>query len=136
MSYDLFFWREESKAKLDPTEVLKSLRDTVSLNGVLAVPFAEVKQAFKNEFPDICDSGGALEWDSDGSGFDVSFVFLDERTVSLVTTCCTYDLLKSPGALERIHSVARSLNCRVYDPHQPPSLREQLGSIVRRLSPF
>src|SRR5688572_11269264 len=63
MSYDLFFWREESKAKLDPTQVLKTLRDTVSLNGILPIPLVEVKQAFKNEFPDICDSGSALEWE-------------------------------------------------------------------------
>jgi hypothetical protein len=129
MSYDVFFWREQSDAKLDPERVLRELEDTVVLPGVVSLPLDTVKSAFKQQFPDISDEGSSLEWEGDDSYFQVSFTFLDERTVSVTTVCCGYELLKSSTAIQRLRAVASSLDCRFFDPHEPtpkPSLFKRL----------
>ena len=129
MSYDIFFWREQPDAELDPGRVLQELADTVALPGIIALPLDTVKKTFQQHFPDISDDGSALEWEGDGSYFQVSFTFLDERTVSSTTVCCGYELLKSPTAIQRLRAVASSLDCRFFDPHEPtrkPSLFKRL----------
>ena len=129
MSYDVFFWREEPDAKLDPERVLRELEDTVVLPGVVSLPLDTVKPAFKQQFPDISDDGSSLEWEGDDSYFQVSFTFLDERTVSMTTVCCGYSLLKNPTAMQRLRAVASALGCRFFDPHKPaekPSLFKRL----------
>jgi hypothetical protein len=129
MSYDVFFWREQSDAKLDPERVLRELEDTVVLPGVVSLPFDTVKSAFKQQFSDISDDGISLEWEGDDSYFQVGFTFLDERTVSMTTVCCGYGLLKSSTAIQRLRAVASSLDCRFFDPHEPtpkPSVFKRL----------
>ncbi|MGB7746921.1 MAG: hypothetical protein WBN75_06500 [Verrucomicrobiia bacterium] len=118
MSYDIYFWREQSGAKIDPEQVLSDLEDTVEFPGIVALPLDTLRQAFRQVFPDITDGGSSLDWEGDGSYFQVGFTFLDERTVSLTTICCGYELLKSTRAIQRLTSVASSLGCRVYDPQQ------------------
>src|SRR5689334_34977 len=118
MSYDIFFWREQSGGKIDSEQLLSDLADTVEFPGIIALPLDTVRQAFRQEFPDIIDGGSALDWEGDGSYFQVGFTFLDERTVSSTTICCGYELLKSSRAMQRLASVASSLGCRVYDPQK------------------
>jgi hypothetical protein len=129
MSYDVFFWREQPDAKLDPERVLRELEDTVVMPGVVAIPLDTVKPAFKQQFPDISDDGSSLEWEGDDSYFQVGFTFLDERTVSMTSICCGYELLKSPTAMQRLRAVASALGCRFFDPHEPA----QKPSFFRRL---
>jgi hypothetical protein len=129
MSYDVFFWREEPDAKLDPQRVLRELQDSVVLPGVVSLALDTVKSAFKQQFPDISDDGSSLEWEGDDSYFQVSFTFLDERTFSMATVCCGYSLLKSPTALQRLRAVASALGCRFFDPHEPT----QKQSLFKRL---
>src|SRR5436190_586653 len=119
MSYDVFFWREQPGAKLDPERVLRELEDTVALPGIIPLPLDTVKQAFRPHFPDISDDGSELEWEGDDSYFQVGFTFLDERTLSSTNVCCGYELLKSPTAIRRLQAVASSLDCRFFDPHEP-----------------
>jgi hypothetical protein len=116
MSYDIYFWREQPGAGIDAAQVLNELQDTMELPGIVSLPLDAVREAFRREFPDIADGGSSLDWEGDGSYFQVGFTFLDERNVSSTTVCCGYELLKSPSAIERLHSVASSLGCRVYDP--------------------
>ncbi len=118
MSYDIFFWREQPGARIDPEQVLSELEDTVEFPGVISLSLDTVRQAFIREFPDITDGGSSLDWEGDGSYFQVGFTFLDERTVSSTTICCGYELLKSSRAMQRLASVASSLGCRVYDPQK------------------
>jgi hypothetical protein len=118
MSYDIYFWREQPGVEIHPEQVLDELEDTVEFPGIVALPLDTVRQAFRKEFTDITDGGSSLDWEGDGSYFQVGFTFLDERTVSSTTVCCGYELLKSPRAFQRLTSVATSLGCRVYDPQQ------------------
>ena len=94
------------------------LDHTVEFPGIVSSSLETVKQAFRQHFPDVSDGGSSLDWEGDGSYFQVGFTFLDERTVSRIAVCCGYELLKSPQAMQRLSSVASSLGCRVYDPQK------------------
>jgi hypothetical protein len=118
MSYDIFFWREQPGATVDAEQVLSELEDTVEFPGIVSQPLDVVRRAFQQHFPDITGGAGALDWEGDGSYFRAGFTFLDERTVSMISVCCGYELLKSPQAMQRLSDVATSLGCRVYDPQQ------------------
>jgi len=119
MSYDLYFWREEPGTKVDDVErFLDELDDTVEYPGIVSLPLDTVKQAFRQQFPGISDGGGSLDYEGDGSYFQVGFTFLDERTVSRTAVCCGYELLKSPQAMRQLAEVAASLGYRTYDPQQ------------------
>jgi hypothetical protein len=118
MSYDLYFWREQLGASIDIDQFFDELDDTVEFPGIVSIPLDTVKAAFRQQFPNVSDGGGTLDWEGDGSYFQVGFTFLDERTVSRTAVFCGYELLKSPGAMDRLSSVASSLGFRVYDPQQ------------------
>ena len=118
MSYDLYFWREQPGARIDADQILSQLQDTVELPGIVSLPLDTVSQAFRREFPDITDGGSSLDWEGEGSYFQVAFTFLNESTASSTIVCCGYELLKSARAIERLHSVASVLGYRVYDPQQ------------------
>lgn len=129
MSYDVYFWREEQGAKIDIDTLFKELRDTANYPGIVGLPLDVLRMAFRAEFPDIIDGGSALEWEGDGSYFQVGFTFIDERTVSRATVSCGYRLLKSHTAFDRLEQVARSLECRFYDPQAPPPKKSFLARI-------
>ena len=118
MSYDIFFWREQPGVNIDAERLLNDLADTVEFPGLIALPLDTAKQAFRQEFTDIIDGGSSLDWEGDGSYFQVSFIFLDEHTISLTAINCGYELLKSPAAMRRLSNVGSSLGCRIYDPQQ------------------
>lgn len=118
MSYDLYFWREEPGAKIDIDMFFDELDDTVEFPGIVSLPLETVKQAFQQEFPAVKDGGGSLDYEGDGSYFQVGFIFLDERTVSRTAVCCGYELLKRPESMQRLANVAASLGYRVYDPQK------------------
>jgi hypothetical protein len=118
MSYDLYFWREKPDANIDIDQFFDELDDTVEFPGIVSLPLDTVKQAFRQHFPDVSDGGSSLDWEGDGSYFQVGFTFLDERTVSRTAVCCGYELLKSPQAMQRLSNVAASLGYRVYDPQK------------------
>lgn len=118
MSYDLYFWREGPGAKIDMDRLFDELDDAVEFPGIVSLPLETVKQAFRQQFPGIKDGGSSLDYEGDGSYFQVAFTFLDERTVSRTSVSCGYELLKSPHAMERLASVASSLGCRIYDPQK------------------
>src|SRR5580700_8024962 len=118
MSYDLCFWREATNAEINVDKLLRELDHTVQFPGVVGIPLVTVRQAFRQEFPEVTGGAGLLDWEGDGSYFQASFTFLDERTVSLITINCGYELLKSPQAMNRLGKVAVLLGCRIYDLQQ------------------
>lgn len=118
MSYDIFFWREKPGTTIDANQILRELEDTIEFPGIMSQPLDVVRSAFQQRFPDMTGGAGAIHWEGDGSYFQAGFTFLDERTVSMITVCCGYELLKSPKAMQRLYDVAASLGCRVYDPQQ------------------
>jgi len=118
MSYDLYFWREEPNANIDVERFFDELDDTVEFPGIISLPLESVKQAFREQFPDISDGGSSLDYEGHGSYFQVEFTFLDTRTVSRTTVVCGYELLKNSEAMKRLSTVASSLGYRIYDPQQ------------------
>jgi len=118
MSYDVFFWREQPGTHLDPDDVLSTLEDTVEMPGIVPLPRDTITSAFRQHFPDLAVGDAELEWEGDGSYFQVGFTFLDEQRVTLSAVNCGYQLLKSPSAMQHIAAVASSLGCRFYDPQQ------------------
>jgi hypothetical protein len=118
MSYDLYFWKQQPDAEIDVEQFLNELDDTVQFPGIVGIPLDAVRQAFQREFPEITGGAGSLDWEGDGSYFQVGYVFLDERTASRISVFCGYELLKSEQAMRRLERVAESLGCRTYDPQQ------------------
>ena len=118
MSYDLYFWREQPGASIDIDQFFDELDDTVVFPGIVSLPLETVKAAFRNEFPDVRDGGGTLEWEGGDSYYQVSFTFLDDHTVSRTSVFCGWNLLKCQDAMGRLSRVAASLGYRVYDPQQ------------------
>jgi hypothetical protein len=118
MSYDLYFWREVPDQDIDIDRFSRELDDCMEFPGIVPVPVAEIKAAFREKFPDIQDLGATLDWEGAGSYFQVGFTFLDTRTVTRTSVFCGYELLKSPASLELLRQVAQSIGCRIYDPQQ------------------
>lgn len=115
MSYDLFFWREEPGAALDPDEVLET-DDGVKLPGIVPMSRETVEAAFSERFPESEVGAAGIDWEGDGSYFQAGFTYLNTREVTLVGVCCGYELLKSPRTMDRLCDVAKALGCRLYDP--------------------
>jgi hypothetical protein len=61
MSDDIFFWREQLGARIDPAQVLSELEDAGELPGVVSLPLDTVRQAFVREFPEVTDGGSSLD---------------------------------------------------------------------------
>jgi hypothetical protein len=109
---------QQPGVEIDAEQLLNELEDTVQFPGIVSIPLNIIKKEFKQEFPEITGGAGSLDWEGDGSYFQVGFTFLDERTASLIAIFCGYELLKSPQAMKRLEKVAASLGCRIYDPQQ------------------
>lgn len=107
MSCVLFLWREEADARINPATLIEFLEDGESFRGLASIPFNEVRTVFRQEFPELRDSGHALAWSSEGERFEACFLMRDERAVSMATIYCS----KSPLILKRLRSVAASLGC-------------------------
>ena len=118
MSYDIYFWRQQPDLEIDAEQLLNELEDTVQFPGIVGISLDMVRQAFKQEFPEVTGGAGSLDWEGDGSYFQVGFTFLDERTASLIAVYCGYELLKSQHAMNRLEKVAKTLGCRIYDTQQ------------------
>src|SRR5687768_5590269 len=108
MSYDLFLWREQRGTLLD-ADVVSGLQDAEVLPGLIPIPRDDVVIAFREQFPDISAGDVELDWEGDGSYFQVGFTHFDARQVSIVAIHCGYELLKSPSAMRRLAFVATSL---------------------------
>src|SRR5688500_64831 len=83
MSYDLFLWREQRGTSLD-ADVVTGLQDTEVLPGLIPIPRDDVVIAFREQFPDISAGDVELDWEGDGSYFQVGFTLFDARQVSIV----------------------------------------------------
>jgi hypothetical protein len=118
VSYDVFFWREQAGTSLEPRDVLSKLEDTVEMPGIVALSRDVVTSAFRKHFPGIAVGDSELEWEGDGSYFQVGFTFLNEQKITLSAIHCGYELLKSPSAMRLLAAVASSLGCRFHDPQR------------------
>ena len=121
MSYDLFFWRETAGANLDPERIFEELEDMMTMPGIVPISLETVNVAFSQLFSECKDCGGTIEWEGEGSYFQVGFTFLDEKTITLGTIACGYDLAKNRAAMERLTQAITTLGCRLYDPQQVES---------------
>jgi len=115
MSYDLCFWREEHDLGMPPGDVADLLQDDTPVAGVATFPRSEVRQRFRDAFPDINDGDVSLDWRNDDSYFQVGFNHADERNVNCIIVACGYQLLQSPEMMNRIVDVGNSLGCALFD---------------------
>lgn len=115
MSYDLIFWREQPGTALDPDAVM-SLQDTEEMPGLVPLPREMVAAAFQKQFPDAAIGEAEIEWEGEGSYFQVGFTHRNEQLISSGTIACGFNLLKSESAMSRLQAVIDSLGCRLHDP--------------------
>jgi hypothetical protein len=121
MSYDIFFWRETPGANLDPDRIVDDLEDMMTMPGIVPISLETVNATFRQIFPECKDCGGTIEWEGEGSYFHVGFTFLDEKTITLGTISCGYELVKNRAAMERLAQTFSALGCRVHNPQQAES---------------
>ena len=113
MSYDLYFWREEKPLDLSPGEVCDLLADEQHVEGIVNLPIDQVKQRFAETFPGINDCLSYLDWEGEGSYFQVHW---PPDPVNALIVNCGYQLLESPDTMNRIMDVAQQFGCALYDP--------------------
>lgn len=116
MSYDLYFWREESKSAHGPDEIIDLLAEEKPVTSFSKFPNDAVVAAFQKEFPDIRFEMHQLIWEGLDSGFEISFSHPDDDHLHLITVTCGYSLLNHPEVLNRIIAVAHQFGCGTYDP--------------------
>jgi hypothetical protein len=117
MSYDIFFWRETPGASLDPERIFHELEDGGMIAGMVPIPLKTAIAAFEHHFPGIQQCEGVLEWKGEGGSFQVSFTFLDEKTVTLGTVYCGDDLVPLGPVVQRLAKAVTSAGNRFYDPN-------------------
>lgn len=116
MSYDLYFWRETARRDCSDEEMLDLHSAEERIAGVADFPRDKVREAFRRSFPGIVDGDIQMEWEGDGSYFQVEFTHSDEKTVHVITVTCGYELLKAPSTMNRILDACATLGCAAYDP--------------------
>jgi len=119
MSYDLYFWREESPVAASPEAILQLLDQERPMDGFGRFPNDAVVDAFQAEFPEITFSHQQLCWEGHGSYFHIHFSHSDDNHIHLIAANCGYDLLQHSEVLNRIIDVAHKFGCGMYDPQVP-----------------
>ncbi|WP_162086502.1 hypothetical protein [Lentimonas sp. CC8] len=116
MSYDLYFWREERNLKNDPQDVIETLSADKPIAGIATFSRDKIREKFKLDFPGIVDGDISLDWEGEGSYFQVSFTHADKMSVNCIIVTCGYKLLDSPDTMNRIIDVGSHFGCALYDP--------------------
>jgi hypothetical protein len=117
VSYDLYFWRESVPQTQTPEAICDLLCADEEPAGVSWLSVDEIKAHFAATFPGIEDAGTELNWEGEGSYFQVTWpVESNPRHTLAIFGWCGYDLLKSTETMNRIIAVASSLGCALYDP--------------------
>lgn len=116
MSYDLYFWKEEMELKVPPQDMIDVLSADQAIEGVTAFTREEVRKKFKTDFPEIVDADATMDWEGDGSYFQVSFTHANKESVNCIIVTCGYQLLNSPDTMNRIIDVGSHFGCALYDP--------------------
>lgn len=127
MSYALYFWRETA-AQTDSTDALcNRLCEDEEVEGIAALPVAQLKSRFAQEFPGVEDNLTELNWEGAGSHFEVSWSpsSMPDYTL-LVIVDCGYLLLRSPETMDRIVILLGEFGCAVYDPQTGERTRQPL----------
>src|SRR5436190_2020247 len=116
MSYDLYFWRQTKDMQMCPGDIIDLLSKDGPLEGITSFPRNRVRTKIKEYFPDIQDGDFNLDWDGDGSYFQISFAHATERDVHLIVVNCGYKLIEAQKAVNRLIEACTSLGCALYDP--------------------
>ena len=116
MSYDLHFWRQSPEFSLSPEETLDQICNEEPIEGIEEFSKETIINLFKTNFSDIQDNGLELDWEGDGSYFQVSFLHTSSTQINGFTVNCGYKLLDNPDSINLIIEFASEEGMALYDP--------------------
>jgi hypothetical protein len=115
MSFDLYMWRQNAPLAVHPGDFFEQLSEGEGLEYAAPMERTEVLAAFRRRFPSLQDTGSGIDWEGNGSYFQVSFSFDPQKRLTSLQLSCGFQLCSTPS-FERMFDVAYDLGCRVYDP--------------------
>lgn len=115
MSFDLYMWRQNAPLTVHPSAFFEQLSDDKGSEYAEPMERGGVFAAFRRRFPELQDTGTGIDWEGDGSYFQVCFSYDQKKRLTSVQLSCGFSLCSTPS-FERIFDVAHDLGCRVYDP--------------------
>ena len=115
MSFDLYMWRSKAPLSIHPSELFERLADDTGSEFAAPMERSEVFAAFRRRFPSLRDTGTGIDWEGDGSYFQVCFSYDQMKRLTSIQLSCGFNLCSTPS-FDRIYAVAYDLGCRVYDP--------------------
>lgn len=101
---------------MTPAEIIDALSKDKPVPGIASFPRERVRILLKESFPEIVDGDFELNWDGDGSYFQIVFNHATEKDVHLIIASCGYELVKAANAVNRLIETCTSLGCALYDP--------------------
>jgi hypothetical protein len=113
MSYGLHLWRQVENLTMPLDELWAAFEESRPVVGVAPLKKEEVVSALRSLFPEVQDGGHQLDWEGDGSYFQVEFTYQSEREISSVMFSCGFSL--PAKTLDRIFEFARKMELSVYD---------------------
>ncbi len=115
MSFDLYMWRQNAPLTTSPSDLFEQLSDDRGSPFAHPLERNQVFAAFKKAFPELQDTGTGINWEGDGSYFQVCFSYDQDKRLTSIQLSCGFNLCGTPS-FDRIYDVAYELRCRVYDP--------------------
>ncbi len=103
---------------MSPGDVLEALSSDEPIEGIACFPREDVRKVLKDFFSDIQDDDFELNWEGDGSYFQIGFGHATESDVHLIVANCGYELFKSQKTMNRLIEACTSLGCALYDPQE------------------
>ncbi|HWA28603.1 MAG TPA: hypothetical protein VG734_23340 [Lacunisphaera sp.] len=115
MSFDLYMWRQREPLTVHPGDFFEQLSQDEGSPCAAPMTREEVFAVFRHRFPSLQDTGTGIDWEGDGSYFQVCFSYDQQKRLTSVQLSCGFQLCGTPS-FDRIFDVAYDLGCRVYDP--------------------
>lgn len=97
---------------LSPDAICQHLAKDELVDGIALLPIEDIKTAIIAAFPDIADGLTSMNWEGNGSYFELSW----SVSATQISLTCGYKLLQNPEPLNRIIDVMTRFGCALYDP--------------------
>ncbi|HCE43595.1 MAG TPA: hypothetical protein DET40_08605 [Lentisphaeria bacterium] len=118
MSCDIYYWRQTVEFSMVPEHALEALLKGEPIGGIDTFPREFVCDVIRNSFPEIKDNGFELNWEGEGTYFQISFRTSPEKEVNLIIANCDDGIFEHEDVLDRLADACTSLGCALYDPQE------------------
>ena len=113
MSYGLQLWRQVDDVTIPLKGLWAAFENGRIVAGVAPLDRDQVVEVLRSVFPQVQDGGHQLEWEGDGSYFQIDFTYQSTHEVSSLLFSCGFSL---PSAtLARVFDFAWKMELSVYD---------------------